>query len=105
VCLALGTDSLASSPSLSLWEEAANASALHGAAGEPPDPHELLRIATLGGAEALGWADEIGSLEPGKSAELACAALSSLDEAARDDVEAVLRALVTGELNVRRLEV
>jgi imidazolonepropionase-like amidohydrolase len=27
-------------------------------------------MATLSGAEALGWADECGSLEPGKSADL-----------------------------------
>ncbi len=104
VRLALGTDSLASAPSLSIWDEAAYADALHSAAGEPPDAHDLLHLATLGGAEVLGWADEIGSLEPGKSVELACAALSSLDEHDRDDSEAVLRALVAGNLSVRRLE-
>ncbi len=102
--LALGTDSLSSSPSLSVWDELAYAYGAHTAEGEPPNPHELLRIATLGGAEALGWADEIGSLEPGKSAELACAALTSLDERDRDDAEAVLRALVSGKLNVRGME-
>ena len=83
----------------------AAANSLHSAAGEPPDPHELLRLATLGGAEALGFADEIGSLEPGKSAELACAALSPLDERDRDDAEAVLHALVAGKLSVRGLDV
>jgi hypothetical protein len=33
-----------------------------------PGPEELLRMATLGGAEAMGF-DDIGSLEPGKSAD------------------------------------
>ena len=31
---------------------------------------EIVRMATLGGAEALGMADEIGSLAPGKAADL-----------------------------------
>ena len=33
-----------------------------------PGPEDLLRMATLGGAEALAFED-IGSLEPGKSAD------------------------------------
>jgi cytosine/adenosine deaminase-related metal-dependent hydrolase len=105
VQMALGTDSLASAPSLSTWDEASYAYTVHSAAGEPPDPHELLRLATLGGAEALGWGDEIGSLAPGKSAELACAALPNLDERERADGEAVLRALVGGRLSVRQVDV
>lgn len=35
-----------------------------------PDPFEWIRLGTLGGAEALGLDDVIGSLEPGKEADL-----------------------------------
>jgi cytosine/adenosine deaminase-related metal-dependent hydrolase len=66
VRVALGTDSLASNPDLSVWEE------VHFLYGRHPDlPGDvLLRMATLSGAEALGWDKETGSLEPGKSADL-----------------------------------
>ncbi|HTR22092.1 MAG TPA: amidohydrolase family protein [Gemmatimonadales bacterium] len=62
VPVGLGTDSAVSVPDLSLWSEAE-------AAGLVGD--EALRLLTLEGARALGWADEIGSLEVGKSADLA----------------------------------
>jgi cytosine/adenosine deaminase-related metal-dependent hydrolase len=35
-----------------------------------PDPLEWIRLGTLGGARALGLDDVIGSLEPGKEADL-----------------------------------
>ncbi|HZC78311.1 MAG TPA: amidohydrolase family protein [Ktedonobacterales bacterium] len=105
VRLALGTDSLASAPTLSLWDEAAAAHTAHTAAGEAPEPGELLRLATLDGARALGVENELGSLEAGKRAELACAALFPLPERERADPQQILRALVDGRLNVERLVV
>jgi cytosine/adenosine deaminase-related metal-dependent hydrolase len=76
--VALGTDSLASNPDLDVLAEARFAHARHpqvsGAA--------LLRMATLSGAEALGWANETGSLTPGKSADLIVLPLPA--EEARD---------------------
>jgi cytosine/adenosine deaminase-related metal-dependent hydrolase len=59
--LALGTDSLGSSPDLSLWGEMA------ALASHFPDvpPALWLRCATLGGATALGL-DALGALVPGK---------------------------------------
>jgi aminodeoxyfutalosine deaminase len=66
VRVALGTDSLASNPDLSIWEEVRFLYRQH-----PDLPGEdLLRMATLSGAEALGWAEQSGSLEPGKSADI-----------------------------------
>lgn len=66
VRVALGTDSLASNPDLSILAEIRH---LH---RHYPDVsgEMLLRMATLSGAEALGWANESGSLETGKSADL-----------------------------------
>jgi len=63
--VALGTDSLASNPDLSILNEIRF---LH---VEYPELRGelLLQLATLKGAEALGWADSCGSLEEGKSAD------------------------------------
>ncbi|CAK8715413.1 MAG: Cytosine/adenosine deaminase [Candidatus Electronema aureum] len=61
---ALGTDSLASNPELSIWREMRILAALHPALS----PANLLAMATLGGANALGLADRLGTLEPSKDA-------------------------------------
>jgi cytosine/adenosine deaminase-related metal-dependent hydrolase len=66
VRVALGTDSLASNPDLSMLAEVRH---LHRQCPDVPGA-VLLRMATLSGAEALGWAEETGSLETGKSADL-----------------------------------
>jgi aminodeoxyfutalosine deaminase len=76
VRVALGTDSLASNPDLSILNEARFVHARYPDFSMP----QLLRMATLSGAEALGWADECGSLEPGKSADLAVVALPEQEE-------------------------
>ncbi len=66
VRVAVGTDSLASNPDLDVLAEIRFLHRLY-----PDLPGAvLLRMATLSGAEALGWADETGSLTPGKSADL-----------------------------------
>jgi len=66
VCIALGTDSLASNPDLDILAEARFVHTRH-----PDVPGStLLRMATIRGAEALGWQGTTGSLQPGKSADL-----------------------------------
>jgi cytosine/adenosine deaminase-related metal-dependent hydrolase len=70
VCL--GTDSLASNPSLSMLDE------LRFVASMCSDmtPHEILSLATLRGARALGMEYTSGSLTPGKSADFVVIPLS-----------------------------
>jgi aminodeoxyfutalosine deaminase len=69
---AIGTDSLASTPSLDLLEEAATLRALARDQGyaEPDLDRRIITAATLGGAAAMGLAD-VGRLEPGARADLA----------------------------------
>ena len=74
----LGSDSVASNNRMDLLEEAHLATLVQAARLARHDAltnAEALRLATLGGAEALGLADRIGSLEPGKDADLAAFSL------------------------------
>jgi 5-methylthioadenosine/S-adenosylhomocysteine deaminase len=43
------------------------------------DAANALRAATLGGAKALGWEDRIGSIEPGKQADLVAVRLDAIE--------------------------
>jgi cytosine/adenosine deaminase-related metal-dependent hydrolase len=73
VGLAIGTDSLASSPSLSVLDELRFLRRLD------PDLEAatLLRLGTLDGARAIRIDSVCGTIEPGKSADLAAIALPS----------------------------
>ena len=73
VRVGLGTDSPASTPSFDPWEELRAAVAGARARERRPDALEAadaLRLATLDAASALGLDSEIGSLTPGKRADL-----------------------------------
>lgn len=67
---ALGTDSLASNPELSLWQEMRLLARAHPRVA----PADILAMATLGGARALHL-DELGSLEEGRRADILAIAL------------------------------
>lgn len=78
----LGTDGSASNNRLDLLLEARTASLLaKGTSGDAAafDAHRALRAMTLGGACALGLQDRIGSIEPGKEADLVAIDLSDPD--------------------------
>jgi cytosine/adenosine deaminase-related metal-dependent hydrolase len=73
ITVGLGTDSLASSPNLNLWDEMRYALHSHKADGIPAST--IMELATRGGAKALGMADSVGSLTPGKKADLIAVSL------------------------------
>ena len=96
VAVSIATDSPASTPSLDMFEEIR--SAIIGArsrAGRPDalSAAEALELATLGGARVLGMADRIGSLVPGKQADLV---VISLAGSPFDPVEDPVAAAVLG---------
>ena len=75
----LGTDSPASTPSFDMFEELRTAVMVARARERRPDAlsaTEALELATLGSARALGLEGEIGSLVPGKRADLAVVSLA-----------------------------
>jgi len=84
---ALGTDSLASNPELSLWREMRLLAEDHPGIA----PAEILRMATLGGAAALGLENRLGSLEPGKKAVILAAAMERVPPDAAAAQEELLR--------------
>jgi 5-methylthioadenosine/S-adenosylhomocysteine deaminase len=73
VVVGIGTDGAGANNDLNLWEEVDTAAKLHKVtSGDPTvlDARQALAMATIDGARALGLADEIGSLEVGKRADL-----------------------------------
>src|SRR6185436_1198219 len=80
VRLGLGTDGAASNNDLDMFEEMLTASLLAKVSTQDPTAvpaAAVLEMATLGGARALGMEDRLGSLEPGKRADLIVVDLSA----------------------------
>jgi 5-methylthioadenosine/S-adenosylhomocysteine deaminase len=78
IAVGLGSDSMASNNRMDILAEARLALlAQRGRLGsmETPDALEVLEMATIGGAEAIGLGDVVGTLETGKQADLAAFSL------------------------------
>lgn len=78
----IGTDGAASNNRLDMFQEMRTAALLAKAVardGAAVDAHTALRMATLDGARSLGLDDLVGSIRPGKQADLIAVALSSDD--------------------------
>jgi 5-methylthioadenosine/S-adenosylhomocysteine deaminase len=96
VDVSVATDSPASTPSLDLFEELRTAIVAARARAGRPDALSSVRaleLATLGGARVLGMEDRIGSLVPGKQADLT---VLSLVNSPFDPVEDPVTAAVLG---------
>jgi 5-methylthioadenosine/S-adenosylhomocysteine deaminase len=77
--IGLGTDSPASTPSIDPWEELRTAVYAARARERRPDAlgaADALRLATIDAARALALENEVGSLAPGKRADLTILSLS-----------------------------
>jgi cytosine/adenosine deaminase-related metal-dependent hydrolase len=90
VSVALGTDSRASNPDLGLFAEMRHIASSNSAI----DPNFILRIATLGGAEALGREAEVGSISKGKFANLIAVPFEPWTRISGDDV---MNSLLAGD--------
>jgi 5-methylthioadenosine/S-adenosylhomocysteine deaminase len=80
VVLGLGTDGAASNNDLDMFEAMRTASFVHKLQTNDPravGARTVLRMATIGGARALGMDKRIGSLEPGKHADVIVVSMSS----------------------------
>ena len=96
VAVGLATDSPASTPSFDLFEEMRTAIVAARARERRPDAltaGRALELATLGGARVLGIEDDVGSLVPGKRADMA---IVSLEGSPLDPVEDPVVASVLG---------
>ncbi|MHC3001809.1 8-oxoguanine deaminase [Gordonia sp. GN26] len=97
VPVGLGVDGAASNESARLLEEAHQAVLMARARGGPTalTTRTALELATRGGARVLGREDEIGSIEPGKLADLV---LWDLSTVAHCDIDDPVAALVLGAI-------
>ena len=115
VVVGLGTDGPASNNNLDLFEEMRSASLMGKLISGNPESmsaRTVLNMATTGGARALGMEDDIGSLKPGKKADVTIVAMDTphltpvydpishlVYSAKASDVRDVI---VNGEIIVRR---
>src|SRR5436190_953026 len=88
VTVGIGTDGVSAAGNLNLMRQMYLVAGLFKDARLDPDrigAREALRMATIEGAHALGWDDEIGSLEPGKRADFVLFDLDHVEWTPYDD--------------------
>jgi 5-methylthioadenosine/S-adenosylhomocysteine deaminase len=103
VDVGIGTDGCSSSNDLDMWQAMRQAALLARLTSGRPDvasAHEVVRAATLGGATALGLGDLVGSVQPGKRADLVVVDLQRPHLTPVHDVHALL-VFAAGRADVR----
>jgi 5-methylthioadenosine/S-adenosylhomocysteine deaminase len=113
--VAIATDSPASTPSFDMFDEMRAAIAAARARDRRPDAltaADALEMSTLGGARALGLEDDVGSLAPGKQADLTVLSFADTPYVPWEDPvtatvhggspERVVATLVSGETRYER---
>jgi cytosine/adenosine deaminase-related metal-dependent hydrolase len=111
----VGTDGVSSTPSQDYFDELRGVVTMARARERRPDAMtaaQALELGTLGGARALGLADDVGSLAPGKRADLTVVSLADSPYSPVEDPAAavvfggapdrVLATFVDGELRYEK---
>jgi cytosine/adenosine deaminase-related metal-dependent hydrolase len=99
VRVGIGSDSVASNNRMDLLDEARLAVLMHRAVAQRHDAfgaRDALRLATLGGAAALGIDDRVGTLEQGKDADIAAFRLDVARTVPAGDPEAAALFALSG---------
>ena len=104
VAVGLGSDSVASNNRVDILEEARFAALQQRSLRREAallSPEDLLGLATLDGARALGLDDKVGTLEPGKDADFIAVNLSAPRlTPAGDPVAALFHSAVVGDVSL-----
>lgn len=93
----LGTEHLGCNSSLSIWDEMRKVWELKGKAESTLHAKEILKMATLGGAYALGLEKKVGSLEKGKKGDL-LAVQVSLDTTLQNLQEQIIQQTTSDQI-------
>ena len=95
--VAIGSDEAGLNDDKDLFQEMRLVLKLHRVPGidlEPPTSHQVLEMATANGAYASWFGDRIGSLEPGKRADMTLVDMRNIEEPFLDPRVSVVDALV-----------
>ena len=95
--VAIGSDEAGINDDKDLFQEMRLVLKLHripGVENVPPTSYQVLQMATANGAYATGFGDQVGTLEPGKRADLILVDLKNIEEPFLDPLVSVVDAVV-----------